>query len=60
MGLDRHFGSGYGLEPTRSQIGGPGRPVNKPELSIRVHFHRHLPTRLKWAGSQRVVQRVHL
>jgi len=24
-GLDRHFGSGYGSEPNRSQIGGPGR-----------------------------------
>jgi hypothetical protein len=23
-GLDRHFGSGYGSEPNRSQIGGPG------------------------------------
>jgi len=25
MGLDRHFGSGYGSEPNRSQICGPGR-----------------------------------
>jgi len=24
-GQDHHFGSGYGSEPNRSQIGGPGR-----------------------------------
>jgi len=36
------------------------RVVNKPELLIRVQFDRHLPARLNWAGSQRVVQRVNL
>ena len=28
--------------------------VNTPELSIRVRFDANLPTRLDWAGCQRV------
>jgi len=28
-GLDRHFGSGYGSEPNRRQIGGPGRQYTR-------------------------------
>jgi len=34
--------------------------VNKPELPTRVRFHGKLPTRLHWAGCQRVAKRVHL
>jgi len=29
MGLDRHFGSWYGSEQNRSQIGGPGRQYTR-------------------------------
>jgi len=34
--------------------------VNKREPSIQVWFNRNLPTHQNWAGTQRVVQRVHL
>jgi len=36
------------------------RVVNKPDPFIQVRLHRILPTLLNWAGTQWVVQRVHL
>jgi len=52
------LGQGPGWNRTGARLA--VQVVDKPEWSIRVRFYRHLPTRPNCAGSQWVVQPVHL
>jgi len=55
---DRQFGSGSLSKPNRCQIDCPGRQYTWTAHSGTVPWET--PTRLNWAGCQRVAQWVHL